>query len=107
MGTTRSHLPGNAVSGGRFNSVALLAGVGVAGVHKDSPGVRRLLGSSLYPLLPAGAVAWRYGSLGTLLRIEPDLPNEQVVSIRHFFNLLAASTLGVAVLLQIPLVTVY
>jgi Sec-independent protein secretion pathway component TatC len=64
--------------------------------------------AALYVLcFVSGAVAWRYGSLRMLLRIMPDLPTVQVVSISHCFNLLAASTLGLAVLLQIPLVTVY
>jgi Sec-independent protein secretion pathway component TatC len=55
----------------------------------------------------AGFLAWRNGLLGMLLHFMPDVQTAPMVSISHCFNLFAASTLGAALLLQIPIVAAY
>jgi Sec-independent protein secretion pathway component TatC len=49
-----------------------------------------------------GFTAWQHGSLARLLAISPDFQNSPMVSVSHCFALLAASTLGLAMLPQIP-----
>jgi Sec-independent protein secretion pathway component TatC len=55
----------------------------------------------------AGFVAWREGSLGIMLQWMPGLWNARMLSVSRCFELLAASTLGLALLLQIPVVAFY
>jgi Sec-independent protein secretion pathway component TatC len=52
-------------------------------------------------------VAWQHGSLAKLLEIAPEPRNAPMVSIGHCFDLLAASTLGTALLIQIPVCAFY
>jgi Sec-independent protein secretion pathway component TatC len=50
-----------------------------------------------------GFVAWQLGSFGTLLRLLREAQNTPAVSVSQCFGLLAVSTLGVAVVVQTPL----
>ncbi len=52
-------------------------------------------------------VAWRNGSLALLLELYPDVQNAPLLSVSHCFALLAASTMGLTLLLQIPVVTFF
>jgi hypothetical protein len=52
-------------------------------------------------------LAWRNGSIAKLLQLYPDVQNAPLLSVGHCFLLLAASTMGVALLLQIPIVTFF
>jgi Sec-independent protein secretion pathway component TatC len=54
-----------------------------------------------------GLAAWQFGSFGILLRLLREARNAPVVSVSQCFGLLAASTLGVAVILQMPLVVMH
>ena len=49
-------------------------------------------------------IAWQNGSLAKLLDLYPDVQNAPLLSVSHCFVLLAVSTIGVALLLQIPIV---
>lgn len=53
-----------------------------------------------------GLAAWQFGSFGILSRLL-QAQNTPVVSVSQCFGLLAASTLGVAVALQMPLVVMH
>lgn len=55
----------------------------------------------------AGTLAWQNGSVAILLHVMPDVQNAPMVSISHCFNLFTASTLGPALLFQIPIVASY
>jgi hypothetical protein len=52
----------------------------------------------------AGLVAWQCGSFGWLIRLLPQSQNMRPVSVGECFVLLAASTIGTAIFLQLPLV---
>ena len=52
-------------------------------------------------------LAWRNGSIAKLLQVYPDVGNAPLLSIGHCFLLLAVSTMGVTLLLQIPIVTFF
>lgn len=52
-------------------------------------------------------VAWRNGSLAKLLELYPDVQNAPLLSVGHCFVLLAVSTIGATLLLQIPIVTFF
>lgn len=52
-------------------------------------------------------LAWQNGSLAKLLDLYPDIQNAPLLSVGHCFMLLAVSTIGVTLLLQIPIVTFY
>lgn len=52
-------------------------------------------------------LAWRNGSIAKLLQVYPDVQNAPLLSVGHCFVLLAASTLGATLLLQIPIVTFF
>jgi Sec-independent protein secretion pathway component TatC len=52
-------------------------------------------------------LAWRNGSIARLLQLYPDVRNAPLLSIGHCFVLLAASTMGVTLVLQIPIVTFF
>jgi Sec-independent protein secretion pathway component TatC len=52
-------------------------------------------------------LAWRNGSIAKLLQLYPDVQNAPLLSVGHCFLLLAASTMGVTLLLQIPIVTFF
>jgi Sec-independent protein secretion pathway component TatC len=54
-----------------------------------------------------GFAAWQFGSFGMLLRLLREAQNTSAVSVSQCFGLLAASTLGVAVTLQMPLVLLH
>jgi hypothetical protein len=55
----------------------------------------------------ASFLAWRNGSIAKLLQLYPDVQNAPLLSVGHCFLLLAASTMGVTLLLQIPIVTFF
>jgi hypothetical protein len=52
----------------------------------------------------AGLVAWQCGSFRWLIRLLQQSPNMRPVSVGECFGLLAASTLGTAIVMQLPLV---
>jgi Sec-independent protein secretion pathway component TatC len=52
-------------------------------------------------------LAWQNGSIATLLQLYPDVQNAPLLSVGHCFVLLAASTLGATLLLQIPIITFF
>jgi Sec-independent protein secretion pathway component TatC len=52
-------------------------------------------------------LAWQNGSIAKLLQLYPDVQNAPLLSVGHCFLLLAASTMGVTLLLQIPVVTFF
>lgn len=51
----------------------------------------------------AGLVAWQCGSFGWLTELLQESHNMRSVSVSECFGLLAASTLGTAIILQLPL----
>jgi hypothetical protein len=54
-----------------------------------------------------GFAAWQFGSFGLLFRLLRQIQDTSVISVSQCFGLLAASTLGVAVTLQMLLVVLY
>jgi Sec-independent protein secretion pathway component TatC len=52
-------------------------------------------------------LAWRNGSIAKLLQLYPDVQSAPLLSVGHCFLLFAASTMGVTLLLQIPIVTFF
>jgi Sec-independent protein secretion pathway component TatC len=67
-------------------------------------------GSSGCLFLLTGAVgflAWEHGAAATLLGIGPDIQKTYTVTLSRCFNLFAGVTMGIAVLLQIPVVAFF
>jgi hypothetical protein len=54
-----------------------------------------------------GFAAWQFGSFGMLLRLLRQAYDAPAVSVSQCFGLLAASTFGVAVTLQMPLILLH
>jgi hypothetical protein len=52
-------------------------------------------------------LSWQNGFLSKLLEWIPDLDNAPSVSLGHYFELFALSTLGLTVLLQAPIAVVF
>lgn len=55
----------------------------------------------------SGLVAWQCGSFGLLMRLLQHSEGMRAVSVVECFGLLSASTLGIAVLLQVPVVLLH
>lgn len=70
--------------------------------------VIRLVPSSgiLFALSSLSFVAWQHGSLATLLNVYPD-QNAPLLSVGHCYLLLMLSTIGLTVLLQLPVLAFF